>query len=45
MPLALLIVAALIAAIPAVVYSWYPLACCGSIVLAINAAHAQSILC
>ena len=30
MPLALLIVAALIAAIPAVAHSWYPLACCGN---------------
>ena len=31
MPLALVIVAALIAAIPAVAHSWYPLACCGNI--------------
>ena len=31
MPLALLIVAALIAAIPAVAHSWYPLACCGNL--------------
>jgi hypothetical protein len=28
--LALLIVAALIAAIPALAHSWYPLACCGN---------------
>jgi hypothetical protein len=31
MPLALLIVAALIAATPAVAHSWYPLACCGNL--------------
>ena len=28
---ALLIVAALVAAIPALAHSWYPLACCGNI--------------
>jgi hypothetical protein len=31
MRLALLIVAALLAAIPALAHSWYPLACCGNI--------------
>ena len=31
MGLALLIVAALVAAIPALAHSWYPLACCGNI--------------
>ena len=30
MRLALLIVAALVAAVPALAHSWYPLACCGS---------------
>jgi hypothetical protein len=30
MGLALLIVAALVGAIPALAHSWYPLACCGS---------------
>ena len=30
MRLALLILAALVAAIPALAHSWYPLACCGS---------------
>ena len=31
MPLALLIVAVLIAVTPAVAHSWYPLACCGNL--------------
>jgi hypothetical protein len=30
MPLVLFIVAALVAAIPALAHSWYPLACCGN---------------
>ena len=30
MPLALFIVAVLVAAIPALAHSWYPLACCGN---------------
>jgi hypothetical protein len=30
MRLALLIVAALVAAVPALAHSWYPLACCGN---------------
>jgi hypothetical protein len=33
MRIALLIVAALVAAIPAFAHSWYPLACCGNMVL------------